>query len=640
MCGIVGFIDLNKPSSNQSKKYLLNMLNTIKHRGPDGEGIWISEPDGIALGHRRLAIHDLSEHGKQPMFSPSSRYVIIFNGEIYNFLDLQSELEYTPQSTSDTEILLKAIDEWGLEKTLSKIHGQYAFSLWDCAEKKLHLIRDRLGEKPLYYGWMGKTLFFGSELKSFLMHPSFQKRINLDVLPLFLRHGYIPDPLSIYQNIFKVNPGHAISFNFSSSFCDPSDPIAYCYWSLNEIASRGLSNQLLHLSEEQAVNDLEQKLKKIISYQMLSDAPVGAFLSGGIDSSLVVALMQEQSAIPIRTFSIGFRDPRYNEAIYAKKIAEYLGTQHTEFYLDHEDIGEVIHSLPFYYDEPFADSSQIPTLILAKLARNQVTVSLSGDGGDEVFCGYSRYFRTASTFEKIQKIPAFLRRTSGLMGKIMPEYIWNKMYEAHSKPRIIEFTRRNIANLDNKHLFYRDMVSHCLSPENILTYQEKSVPYTFPWDEKLPDIFSQMMYADMSSYLPGDILVKVDRATMAVGLENRAPFLDHKLIEWSWSLPQTFKSKDKQGKWIVKRLLNKYLPPALFERPKKGFGLPLGEILRSSLKEWAEDLISYENISRKGVFDPKVVEKKWAEHLTKKKDWSTELWPILMFEAWDRQYIS
>lgn len=646
MCGINGFYS---KSSSTFDNVILKMNSAISHRGPDTNGTWLDKNSGIVLGHQRLSIIDLSVAGNQPMRSNSGRFILTYNGEVYNHLEIRKEIEKSNSNikwrgNSDTEILLEAIDFWGIEITLKKIDGMFAFGLWDHKIRSLILVRDRIGEKPLYYGWQGKgndkVFLFGSELKALKVHPEFNGVINRDAIALQLRHNCIPAPYSIYKDIYKLLPGHYLELK-ESDLKNSLLPSSKTYWSLTEKAIYGNNNQLA-LSEIDIQKDLEKHLQSSVKKQMISDVPLGAFLSGGIDSSAVVALMQAQSNHPVKTFSIGFSEDDYSEAKYAKKIAQHLGTDHTELYVSSKKAMEVIPKLPSIYDEPFSDSSQIPTYLVSQLAKQHVKVALSGDGGDELFCGYNRYVMSKKFSNIYRYMPLSLRKIlkSGLQS-ISPQN-WSKISKL--LPGFSEYSNfgdkiYKVANvLEAKTLYdlYYMLCSHWQNPtEAVINSKEPGTLLTeIKTELKGLNSQQQMMALDFITYLPNDILVKVDRAAMASSLETRVPFLDHKLIEYVWKIPQSLKLRDGQGKWILRQILNQYVPKNLTERPKMGFGVPIDTWLRGPLKDWAENLLNEKRLQQEGYFNPKLIRDKWSEHLNGKKNWQYDLWDVLMFQAW------
>lgn len=643
MCGFVGFLSEN--ASQFSENVLKNMAQAIKSRGPDDYGYFQDNQAGLGLAHRRLAIVDLSSAGHQPMLSSAGRYLIVFNGEIYNHQELRQQLNkliptITWQSHSDTETLLTAFECWGIRQTLEKCVGMFAFAVWDNQEKHLILGRDRLGEKPLYYGWQGNTFLFGSELKGLKAHPAFNADISRDVLGLFLRYNYIPAPYSIYQNIHKLKPGCILTISLQQKKSQIEE-----YWSIKSVIEYGI-NQPFTGGYNQAVNHLEQLINQSIYQQMIADVPVGAFLSGGVDSSLIVALMQAQSSQPVKTFTIGFHEKGYNEAEFAAQVARHLGTEHTELYLTSKQAQDVIPLLPNIYCEPFADSSQIPTFLVSQLARQHVTVSLSGDAGDELFAGYGRYALTDRIWQRIVKKPALLRHllAKGIIS-ISPEG-WRLLLSPFKHFLPAKLASDNIGdkihkgaavlNCDNAISLYHKMISYWQSPEDIVL---NSKPLVTPFTNLQQLINTEnaqqlMMSIDMQCYLPDDILCKVDRAAMAVSLETRVPLLDHNIIEFVWSLPFTYKVQRGQTKSPLKDILYRYVPQKLIDRPKMGFGIPLEQWLRTDLREWAESLLNEQLLKQQGYFDHIKVRQKWQQHLSGKHNWASQLWSILMFQSW------
>lgn len=637
MCGFSGILS-RADWSSRAEKLLSAMCQSLQHRGPDDHGIWFDAQAGIGLAHTRLAIVDLSPAGHQPMRSASGRYVLAFNGEIYNHLALREQLtDYAWRGHSDTETLLAGFETWGIEHTLVHTVGMFAFALWD---KQLHVLtlgRDRAGEKPLYYGWQEDVFLFGSELKALKAYPGFRKELNHEALALFLRYNYIPAPHSIYKNIYKLAPGSLARISLQKK-----QPHITSYWSAAKVAMTGSLNPFGGDADE-AVDELEHLVNEAIAQQMIADVPLGAFLSGGIDSSTIVALMQAQSSQPVRTFSIGFHEARYNEATYAQAVAKHLGTQHTELYVTIEEALAVIPKLPSLYDEPFADSSQIPTFLVAELAKNQVTVALSGDAGDELFCGYNRYTMTSKLWDKINKIPLPLRQgTSKMVQNIAPE-TWERFAswipvlkhyaqvgsKMHKGAGVLASATVNDA--------YHRLVSHHERPYSLLV-AEGVEPGIFMDQHHaelsgLSDI-SRMMAMDFVSYLPDDILVKVDRAAMGVSLETRVPFLDHRLVEFAWTLPLSLKLRNGQSKWLLRQLLDRYVPRTLIERPKMGFAIPLGEWLRGPLRPWAACLLHESRLQKEEIFAPQAITAMWQQHLQGKGNFSALLWNVLMFQAW------
>lgn len=621
MCGLIGFTSTNHIDAYDVAQ---KMCDAITHRGPNSEGIWWNEASPVVLGHRRLSILDLSVAGHQPMLSACGRYVIAFNGEIYNHLALRALLQHEDEAHvwrghSDTETLLVCFKTWGVKKTLQATVGMFAIALWDQSEQVLTLARDRLGEKPLYWGWCGDTLLFGSELKAIKAHPAFNADVDRNSLALLLRHNYIPTPHSIYRGIHKLPAGHFVQIAGGKRI----DGInTQAYWALNDAIEAGLSNPFTG-SDQDAVTALEQKIHASVSGQMLADVPLGAFLSGGVDSSAIVSLMQQQSKSPIRTFAIGFDEPGYNEAEYAKQVARHLGTNHTELYVGAREALAVIPRLSDIYCEPFADSSQIPTFLVSQMAKQQVTVALSGDGGDELFGGYNPYQFAPKVWGAISRMPLKFRTiaASALSGTYLPD----KLYK---------LTR--VLSAADRELFYSALMSHWQQPENVVLNSSvaPTLLNTPPMWPKTDTYEHWMMAMDANQYMTDDILVKVDRAAMANSLETRVPLLDHRVVEFAWSLPLEFKIRNGIGKWVLREMLYRHVPREMIERPKKGFSVPLGKWLRGPLRDWAEELLESERLQKEGYFNALPIRKLWQEHLGGKRDNALKLWSVLMFQAW------
>lgn len=643
MCGIVGVLATRFLPPEEA--FLVPALATIVHRGPDDQGIWLDSDSGIGLGHRRLSILDLSPAGHQPMHSACGRYVIAFNGEVYNHHLIRKELEAANgapswRGHSDTEVMLAAFVRWGIRATLEKLVGMFAIALWDRETRTLTLARDRIGEKPLYYGKVGGDFVFASELKALRVHSAWQGEIDRGALTLLLRHNYIPAPCSIYRGIHKLLPG-----TFLMLRAGHAEPTIECYWSAKEIAERGVI-ETLNLSDEEAVDRLEALLLQSVGEQMVADVPLGAFLSGGVDSSTVVALMQAQSSRPVRTFSIGFHEQGYNEAEDAKAVARHLGTEHTELYVTPGEAMAVIPRLPSLYDEPFADSSQVPTFLVSQMTRRHVTVSVSGDAGDELFGGYNRYLFADQMWRKLNRMPRPLRRAVGKSLTALAPSLWNRLWDlplrlAPSRYRVANVGEKlhklaGVLALESSESMYHGLVSHWPEPADVVIDGiEPSTALTdrHAWAD-VPTFLEKMMYLDLVTYLPNDILVKVDRAAMGVSLETRIPMLDHRVIEFAWRTPLHHKLRDGQTKWLLRQVLYRYVPKALIERPKMGFGVPIDTWLRGPLRDWGEQLLNPARLRREGFFRPEPIVEKWQEHLSCRRNWQYLLWDVLMFQSW------
>jgi asparagine synthase (glutamine-hydrolysing) len=646
MCGLAGLWQLHGGAQDTLLQQVQAMSAQLTHRGPDDSGLWCDESTGIALAQRRLSILDLSPAGHQPMHSACGRYIIVFNGEIYNHLDLRERLLAEGAAPawrghSDTETLLACFVAWGIERTLQASVGMFAFALWDRRQRMLTLARDRLGEKPLYYAWQGDTLLFGSELKALKAHAVFHADIDRDALALLLRHDCIPAPYSIYRGVFKLRPGHLLHISADA----PRDAQPVPYWRYNDAVSAGLGNPL-HGTDAEAIDALEAQLSASIGAQMLSDVPLGAFLSGGIDSSTIVALMQARSTRPIKTFTMGFGEDGYDEAMHAKAVATHLGTEHTELYVRPEDALAVIPRLPSIYCEPFGDSSQIPTFLISQLTRRQVTVALSGDGGDELFGGYNRYLGARTTWERMQRLPSFARQAGAGALRAMSPAAWNRWFE-RVKPLLPKRWHlatpgdkaqklADVLTLSSGHAFFLNLASQWKDPGSIVIGAHEPMtlltdPAAWPHTDSLAQ---WMMAMDAQTYLPDDILVKVDRAAMANSLETRVPMLDHRVVELAWRIPLHQKIRDGEGKWLLRQVLYRHVPRELIERPKMGFGIPLDSWLRGPLRDWAEALLDESRLRREGYFHPAPIRQKWKEHLSGRHNWQHRLWTVLMFQAW------
>lgn len=638
MCGIVGYWD--KHGAEESVAEQMALL--IAHRGPDGAGVWLNNTGDLAMAHCRLAIIDLSTAGHQPMTSPCGRFTLVFNGEIYNHPDLRADLEredghFDWRGHSDTETLLAALRHWGLEGALKRLNGMFAFALWDSQENCLFLARDRMGEKPLYYGHNGGCFLFASELKAFKAHPHWQGEIDRNALSLYMRHNTVPSPWSIYQNIKKLPPAHFLVIREAGS--QISEP--HCYWDLLKIAEQGVAMRA-EGDTEAFVDELDGLVRDAVQSRMAADVPLGVFLSGGFDSTLVAALMQAQSSRPIKTFTIGFNESGYNEADHAKAVANHLGTEHTELYVTPDEAMAVIPRLPLIWDEPFSDSSQIPTLLVSELARKHVTVSLSGDGGDELFCGYNRYTQGYQIWHKLQFLPTPLRQVVSSLMRVFPgaplEYLFGFLPKRLQIPHLADRLPKlaDVIKQKSAESYYQNLISHWKQPDQlVLGATEPQSIFNRPEQHpKLTDFREQMMYFDSMTYLPDDILTKVDRASMAVSLEARVPLLDHRVVEFSWKVPMSLKYRNGKGKWLLREVLYRYVSRELMDRPKMGFGVPIEHWLRGPLREWADALLNEKRLREEGFFDPAPIRKIWQEHVSGKRRWHYYLWDVLMFQAW------
>jgi asparagine synthase (glutamine-hydrolysing) len=695
MCGFSGFLTSDTSVLSSAKAEVLRMAMAIQHRGPDDAGAWTDASTGIALGFRRLSILDLSSAGHQPMHSVSSRFVMTFNGEIYNHEDLRDLLSASQlgkpahpwRGHSDSETLLACFEAWGLEETLQKTVGMFAIALWDTQTRTLHLARDRFGEKPLYYGWptTGNTdapaFVFGSELKALRAYPGFANPVSREALALYMRFAYVPAPYSIYQNIFKLEPGCMLSINTNintalmqaSHLTDvpqvpsfttaPLRPPAeqgglriHRWWSLASVVEAGTQNQI---SSEEALETMEHRLKDAVRLQSLADVPLGAFLSGGVDSSCIVALMQAQASSPVKTFTVGFEEAGFDESPHARAVAEYLGTEHNALYVSAKQAQAVIADLPAMYDEPFADSSQIPTHLVCKAARQQVTVALSGDAGDELFGGYNRYFWGPRIWSRMAWLPYPARQALGSVIRAIPTAGWDALSRPVNAllPAAKNFARAGdrahklaarLGSVHNMDDLYNSLVSEWQDPAQVVKgirgdsgsetgglLREPASMLSDPWPAAGAEQHQlRMMYRDSMTYLPDDILCKVDRAAMATSLETRVPFLDHRVAELAWRLPLNMKIRNGQGKWALRQVLYKYVPKELIDRPKAGFAIPVGQWLRGPLKDWSEALLDEKRLELEGFFHPKPIRDKWLQHLTGRYDHTPSLWAVLMFQSW------
>jgi asparagine synthase (glutamine-hydrolysing) len=681
MCGISGFIDFSRQNSSDGlREVARQMASSLAHRGPDDSGVWIDHGAGVSLSHRRLSIQDLTPAGHQPMESPSGRFMIIFNGEIYNHLAIRKTLtELSPalpmlrqdgkgtgigcgtdllwRGHSDTETLLAGFETWGIETTIKKTIGMFALAVWDKAERTLTLARDRMGEKPLYYGWNRGVFLFASELKALRAYSGFDAEINRDAIDLFMRQSCIPSPYSIYRGIYKLCPGTMLTLKNEVTVAPwniDKPPLEsfhgygvslHPYWSLPEVAERGKTHPFSG-TETEAINQLEHILSEAVISQQISDVPLGAFLSGGIDSATIVALMQCNSSRPVKTFTIGFHEDSCNEANFARKVACHLGTEHTELYVSSEDSLAIIPRLPTLYDEPFSDPSQIPTFLVSQLARQHVTVSLSGDGGDELFGGYTRHSWLNQIWQKIGWWPLPVRKTiSDMIRFLSPHQLQTVLsllpsIERYHAPVYKAYRLAELLRADSPAAMYDICISRWQNNDGVVIGSKSAlnlVPNNVLNRLDLLNMSEQIMLMDSVTYLPDDILVKIDRAAMGVSLETRVPFLDHRVVEFALSLPIELKIRNGQSKWILRQVLDKHVPKNLVERPKQGFGIPLGEWLRGPLREWAEQLLDESRLRSEGFLNPKVVRQRWLEHISERRDWEYHLWNVLMFQAWLEQ---
>ena len=638
MCGITGFWDFSHAKTKEDNiKIVCAMSDELASRGPDASGFWQDEKAGLFLGHRRLSIIDLSEHGAQPMVSASQKFIITYNGEIFNASELRSELArdgISFRGYSDTEVILEACEKWGVEKACNKFNGMFALALWAREEQKLYLIRDRIGIKPLYWGIQKGILFFSSELKSLKRHPLWSPELSLEGLGLYLKFNYIKAPHTIFENMFKVNPGCYVEIDIKGS----SKEIPF--WKLSDHFAP--KKEYAAMTTEMHQEFLESLLKDSIKRRMISDVPIGTFLSGGIDSSLVTALMQEASSTPIKTFSIGFEETSYNEAPYAKAIAHHLNTNHHELYLSSQDALDIIPRLSTIYDEPFADASQIPTFLVSQLARREVTVALSGDGGDELFLGYDRYQIGQKLYTYQKFLPKALKDLLAASLKRLSVSQWNHIIKL--MPQQYQFSNlsekayklSDVLKAEGPLDFFQSLVSIWNDPQSILIPSLKNLPSLYPPETAsfLGDPLSLQSYGDLKTYLPECILTKVDRASMAVGLEARVPLLDYRIVEYAAGLPSSLKLSQGQTKYPLRKILSKYVPSSLIDRPKKGFSVPIGAWLRGPLREWAENLLSQEALSQHNLFKPEIIRATWEDHLAGKANFEYTLWGILMFQQW------
>ncbi|MCB1531996.1 MAG: asparagine synthase (glutamine-hydrolyzing) [Alphaproteobacteria bacterium] len=646
MCGFTGFFAKNTKSSRTELHVICQaMTDTLSHRGPDGAGLWQDPDIPVVLGHRRLSIIDLSKEGAQPMVSASDRYVITYNGEIYNFPDIQKELSEMGvpfRGRSDTEVFLAAIDQWGLNLALQKINGMFAFALWDRQERRLHLVRDRLGKKPLYVGWAGNTLLFASELKALRAHPDFKAEIDEDALALYMRYSCVPAPRCIYKNVWSLPAGHIASLDLSALQSGENlGTQMNAYWHHLNILKESHAHPP-GSTEAEIIQSFDELLSTCVRERLVSDVPLGAFLSGGIDSSAVVALMQKISNRPVKTYSIGFQEAGFDEAPYAKKIAAHLGTDHHEMYLSAQEALDIIPSLPQMYDEPFGDISAIPTHLVSRFARESVTVALSGDGGDEMLGGYNRHIMGPRIWNKMNAVPGFLRGALARGIHKIPTTRWDKMRPSQPQfgTRLHKFA--DIIGLESEEEIYESLLGRGgdafvkAHPAHPFLSKSDYAPNDMSFGEK-------MMYWDALTYLPNDILTKLDRASMAVSLECRAPLLDRRIYDFVWGLPEHYKVRKTkngvQGKWLLRQILNRYVPTSLFERPKQGFAMPVGEWLRGPLRPWAEELLSETALINDGLLQADKIRETWNNHQNGHGNHADALWNVLIFQSWKQHWM-
>jgi asparagine synthase (glutamine-hydrolysing) len=644
MCGLAGMIDWRAQTSADALRAIGEAMNgALSHRGPDSGDVWSEAESGATLAHRRLAIIDLSPGGAQPMLSGDGRYVIMLNGEIYNYRDIRRELEAAGQhlrSESDTEVLLAACALWGVQAACERSIGMFAFALWDRTTRTLWLARDRLGKKPLYYAASPERVLFASQLKAFRHAPGWSPSVDQDAVVEYLRLGYVAQPRSIYREAAKLPPGHILTLRAGQP------PQLTCFWDPRAMARTAMSEADAALDEAEAAERLDALLRDAVRLRMIADVPLGAFLSGGIDSSTVAALMQAQSTRPVKTFSIGFHEMGYDEAPHAQRVAAHLGTEHTEFYVEPKHALDVIPRLPDWYDEPFSDASQIPTYLVSEMTRRHVTVALSGDGGDELFAGYPRYFWAERLTLILHTIPDPVRRVSQAALRALSPTSWNRLFGVvpHAwRPALPGDRLHKLATiLDHiePDAIYRRLVSQWERPQEIAAAGGE--PPGPLWDQSVgrdfPDLLARMQFLDLVTYLPDDILAKVDRATMAVGLEGRAPLLDHRVVQLAWSLPARLKVQQGKSKWLLRRVLARYVPESLIDRPKMGFGVPIGAWIRGPLRDWAEALLAPSRLAAGGLVRPEPVQQAWREHLAGTRNWQYPLWTVLMLEAWRERW--
>jgi asparagine synthase (glutamine-hydrolysing) len=639
MCGIAGLWTAESVSAERLGGFARSMADALVHRGPDDSGVWVDAQCGVAFGHRRLSIVDLSPEGRQPMISPSGRYVICFNGEVFNHAELRDELEKDAvqpvafRGHSDTEIMLAAIERWGVARSVERFVGMFAFALWDRERSRLFLVRDRLGIKPLYYGIARRAVVFGSELKALTTHVDFSRDLDRTALTQYLRFGYVPAPLSIYRSAKKLEPGCVLELEAPNL----ESAKRSVYWSALDVAERGLEHPFRG-TEQEAIEELERLLSASVKLRLVADVPVGAFLSGGIDSSTVVALMQRATGSPVHTFSIANEGAAYDESEAALGVARHLGTRHEALTVTAEDARAVVPLLPRIYDEPFADSSQIPTYLVSRLARHDVSVALSGDGGDELFGGYNRHVWAPAIWAALRRVPKPMRALCASVLRRAPPKVWDRLFgigegllPAIRTPGVKVNKLARVLDSASADDLYRRLVSVWDCPAELVRDGPRQLAEPLP---EVSDGAATMMLRDLVTYLPDDILTKVDRASMAVSLEARVPLLDHRVVEYAWTLPESLKVRRRTGKWILRQVLSRHVPAALFERPKMGFAVPLGDWLRGPLREWASDLLASERLRRSEhlIYEP--IEQAWRDHLSGRRENEHALWAVLMFQAW------
>ena len=638
MCGFVGFV--GKPAALGAvalERLATRMADRLESRGPDGAGTWVSASAGIALGHRRLAVIDRSVAGRQPMVSASGRSVIAYNGEVYNFAQIRRELDmgsHRFRGGSDTEVVLEACETWGVERAVSKFIGMFAFALWDDRTRHLTLARDRLGIKPLYWGRCGGVLFFGSQLKGFVDHPAWHPVVDRDALTAYLRHGYVPAPRSIFEGVEKLEPGCLVEVDAHGKV------VRRRYWDLRAVAREGVRDRAA-LDDATAIESVDVLLRDAVKRRMIADVPLGAFLSGGIDSSTVLALMQAQSERPVRSFTIGFEGD-HDEAPRARRIAEHLGTDHTDLHVTPHHALATIPRLASCFDEPFADSSQIPTLLVSEMARRHVTVALSGDGGDELFAGYDRHFRAEALWRLVRRVPRRTRALFAGVSRALPPAAWDRLFQTVPRPfrppRAGDKMHKlaDLLSVEHQDELYHRFITLWDNPDAVVCggQEPQGILRDPTVRHDIPDLTDRMQFLDSATYLPDDILTKVDRASMAVGLEARVPLLDHRVAEFAWRLPSTMKVRDGKGKWLLRQVLRNYVPQRLTDGPKMGFRVPIDRWLRGALRDWAEDLLAESRLRRSGYFEPEPVRRAWAEHTSGVRNRKYRIWAILMFESW------